>query len=156
MRSKIRKRGIRKPDVFFGCIVAKVILVGLIVRISYLLRLFAQNRNAHIDIMYPFGYTFPMFTIKQTDTFSKWLKKLKDIQGKVAVIRRIDRMKNGNFGDHKPVGDDVSELRIPSGPGYRVYYTKDGDQIIILLIGGDKSSQSDDIAKAKKLAKELK
>ena len=97
-----------------------------------------------------------MFTIKQTDTFSKWLKKLKDIEGKVAVIRRIDRIKNGNFGDHKAVGDDVSELRIPSGPGYRVYYTKKGNEIIILLIGGDKSSQSDDIAKAKKLAKELK
>lgn len=61
-----------------------------------------------------------MFTIKQTETFSKWLVKLKDIQGKVSVIRRIDRMKKGNFGDHKPVGDNVSELRITTGPGYRV------------------------------------
>ena len=96
-----------------------------------------------------------MYLIKQTDNFSKWLKKLKDIQGKVAVIRRIERMKNGNFGDHKSVGDEVSELRIQTGPGYRVYYTQQGEKIIILLIGGDKSSQQDDIEKSKKLAKEL-
>lgn len=105
--------------------------------------------------MYPFGYNISMYSIKQTDIFSKWLKKLKDVQGKVAVIRRIDRMKNGNFGDHKSVGDEVSELRIPTGPGYRVYYTQYGEEIIILLIGGDKSSQQDDIVKAKKLVKEL-
>jgi putative addiction module killer protein len=96
-----------------------------------------------------------MYLIKQTDTFSKWLLKLKDIQGKVSVLRRIDRVKSGNFGDHKPVGDGVSELRITIGAGYRVYYTQKEEEIVILLIGGDKSTQSKDIAKAKQLKQEL-
>ena len=65
-----------------------------------------------------------MYIIKQTDIFSKWLKKLKALQGKVAIIRRIDRMKLGNFGDHKAIGEGISELRITIGLGYRVYYTK--------------------------------
>ena len=96
-----------------------------------------------------------MYIIKQTDIFSKWLKKLKDIQGKVSIIRRIDRMRLGNFGDHKSVGENISELRITVGPGYRVYYTRKDDEIIILLIGGDKSTQREDIAKAKQIVKEL-
>lgn len=92
-----------------------------------------------------------MYIVKQTNIFSQWLSKLKDTQGKVAVLRRVDRMKFGNFGDHKSVGNNISELRIPTGPGYRVYYTQKDDEIIILLVGGDKSSQSDDIKKAKAL-----
>jgi len=96
-----------------------------------------------------------MYLIKQTDLFSKWLTKLKDIKGKVAVLRRIDRIKEGNFGDHKFVGLEVSELRIKVGAGYRVYYTKKEDEIIILLVGGDKSTQSKDIAKAQQIYKEL-
>lgn len=96
-----------------------------------------------------------MYLIKQTDIFSKWLKKLKDIKGKVSIIRRIDRIKQGNFGDYKSVGEGISELRITTGPGYRVYYTKKDDEIIILLIGGNKSTQAEDIAKAKQLQKEL-
>lgn len=92
-----------------------------------------------------------MYIIKQTNIFSQWLSKLKDTQGKVAVLRRVDRMKFGNFGDHKSVGNNLSELRIPTGPGYRVYYTQKNDEIIILLVGGDKSSQGDDIKKAKAL-----
>ena len=96
-----------------------------------------------------------MYLIKQTDVFWKWLKKLKDIKAKVSIIRRVDRIKNGNFGDCKSVGESVYELRITTGPGYRVYYTQEEGEIVILLIGGDKSSQSEDITKAKKLAKEL-
>jgi len=99
-----------------------------------------------------------MYIIKQTDIFSKWLKKLKDIQGKVSIIRRIDRMRLGNlgnFGDHKFVGENISELRITVGPGYRVYYTRKDDEIIILLTGGDKSTQTADIAKAKQIMKEI-
>jgi putative addiction module killer protein len=95
-----------------------------------------------------------MYEVKESDLFSKWLLKLKDIQGKVAIIRRVKRVRAGNFGDHKSVGDKVSELRITTGPGYRVYYTQQGDEIIILLVGGDKSSQSKDIEKAKEMAKE--
>jgi len=96
-----------------------------------------------------------MYLIKQTEIFSKWLLKLKDIKGKVAVLRRIDRIKKGNFGDYKSVGLNVSELRITVGAGYRVYYTKKEDEIIILLVGGDKSTQSKDILKAQQLCKEL-
>ncbi len=67
----------------------------------------------------------------------------------------IDRMRIGNFGDYKSVGNKIFELRIPSGPGYRVYYTKNQDEIIVLLIGGDKSSQKEDIKKSKKILKEI-
>ena len=96
-----------------------------------------------------------MYKINQTKTFSSWLLKLKDIKGKVSILRRIDRLKNGNFGNFKSLGDKVYELKISLGPGYRVYYTKKDEEIIILLVGGDKSSQSEDIKKAKKMAKEI-
>lgn len=96
------------------------------------------------------------YDIKQTDIFSKWLLKLKDIKGKVSIIRRIDRMRKGNFGDHKGLGDDVSELRFTIGAGYRVYYTVQNGEIVLLLVGGDKSTQKVDIQQAKVLAKELK
>lgn len=95
-----------------------------------------------------------MYDIKQTERFSKWLLKLKDLQGKIAIARRVERMRKGNFGDHKSVGDNVSELRITKGPGYRVYYTIKQDEIIILLVGGDKSSQQNDIQTAKTILKE--
>ena len=64
-----------------------------------------------------------MYLIQQTELFSKWLHKLKDIKGKVAIIRRIERVREGNFGDYKVINSDISELRITTGPGYRVYYT---------------------------------
>ena len=96
-----------------------------------------------------------MYLIKQTNIFSKWLSKLKDTKGKVSILRRIDRMKLGNFGDYKSVGNNISELRIITGPGYRVYYTKQDDEIIVLLIAGDKSSQNDDIKKANDILEEL-
>ena len=108
----------------------------------------------NLDNSYLLRYTFIMFTIKENKIFSKWLLKLKDIRGKVAILRRIKRVKNRNFGDHKSVGDGVHELRIIIGAGYRVYYTQRGKEIIILLVGGDKSTQSKDIEKAKKLSKE--
>ena len=96
-----------------------------------------------------------MYLIKQTNIFSKWLKKLKDTKGRVSIIRRIDRVAQGNFGDHKSVGDEVWELRLTTGPGYRIYYTKKDDEIVILLVGGDKSTQTEDISKTKQLLKEL-
>jgi len=97
-----------------------------------------------------------MYLVKQTDVFSKWLKKLKDTRGKVSIIRRIARVTQGNFGDHKSVGDKVWELRLTTGPGYRVYYTQKDDEIVILLVGGDKSTQTEDISKAKLLLKEIR
>lgn len=95
-----------------------------------------------------------MYQIRQTNQFSSWLSKLKDVKGKVSIFRRIDRIRNGNFGDYKSVGENIFELRFTIGPAYRVYYTKVEDEIILLLIAGDKSTQSEDIKKAKELAKE--
>jgi len=95
-----------------------------------------------------------MYLIKQTNYFSKWMIRLKDIRGKVSIIRRIDRMRTGNFGDYKFIGNGIYELKITTGPGYRIYYIKKNSDIIILLIAGDKSTQDKDINKAKTLAKE--
>ncbi len=96
-----------------------------------------------------------MYEIRRTDTFSKWLDRLRDARARVRVLSRLTRVEAGNLGDHKPVGEDVSELRIDYGPGYRVYFTKRGSTIIVLLIGGDKSSQKQDIKRAIQLAQEL-
>lgn len=95
------------------------------------------------------------YKIFQTERFSSWLRKLKDMKGKVSILRRIDRLKVGNFGDFKSLSENIYELRIQSGPAYRIYYTLKEGEIIILLVGGDKSTQSKDIKKAKELAKEI-
>ena len=97
-----------------------------------------------------------MYKVKKSRHFEKWMNSLKDLKGKIAIVRRIERMCYGNFGDVKPVGDNVSELRIQVGPGYRVYFTKFEEKLIVLLVGGDKSTQSKDITKAKTLLEELK
>lgn len=96
-----------------------------------------------------------MYEIKQTSEFRNWLSSLRDIRAHTILLRRMDRISNENFGDHKMISSKVSELRIDYGPGYRVYYMKNGDEIIFLLIGGDKSSQKKDIQKAKELAQEI-
>ena len=93
-----------------------------------------------------------MLELRRTDEFAKWLKKLRDADAKSRInlrIRRIALM--GNLGDYKPVGDGVYELRIDYGPGYRLYFAQRGSEIILLLIGGDKTSQQRDIKKAKEL-----
>ncbi len=95
-----------------------------------------------------------MLEIKQTSTYRKWQSKLKDRRAKALIAARIFRLANGLAGDVSPVGQGVSELRIHYGPGYRVYFKKKGALIIILLCGGDKSTQSKDIQIALKLAKE--
>ena len=95
-----------------------------------------------------------MYKIKETIYFSKWLKKLRDVKGKVSIIRRLKRVRQGNFGDFKSLGNTICELRLTTGPGYRIYYMQKNDEIIILLVGGDKSTQTQDIKKAKQLAKE--
>jgi putative addiction module killer protein len=95
-----------------------------------------------------------MITIKQSALFLKWQKKLRDNKAKALIAARIFRLANGLAGDVEPVGEGISELKIHSGPGYRVYYKQHGNEIIILLCGGDKSTQSSDIKMAKKLAKE--
>ncbi|WP_454850503.1 type II toxin-antitoxin system RelE/ParE family toxin [Rhizobium binxianense] len=96
-----------------------------------------------------------MIEVRQTTTFSKWLNELRDRNARMRVVTRIRRLELGNPGDVKAVGEGVSEMRIPYGPGYRVYFVTMGDTVVILLCGGDKSSQSRDIALAKQMAKEI-
>jgi putative addiction module killer protein len=95
-----------------------------------------------------------MIEVRQTDLFAKWLRKLRDEQARARIQIRIRRLSLGNFGDVRPVGEGVSELRIDYGPGYRVYFQQIGSMLVLLLVGGDKKTQDADIAKAKKLAKE--
>lgn len=87
--------------------------------------------------------------------FEKWLSDLRDRQTRSRILTRLSHVQEGNFGDHKSVGDGVSELRFAFGPGYRVYYTRRGNVVVIMLCGGDKGSQQGDIRKAKALAAEL-
>ena len=94
------------------------------------------------------------YEIEKTEIFDKWLRKLKDRQAAMAIIKRLGRAKLGNFGDVEPAGEGVSEIRIFIGPGYRLYYTIRQSTIIFMLCGGDKSSQKKDIKKAKDLAKQ--
>ncbi|HEY3411780.1 MAG TPA: type II toxin-antitoxin system RelE/ParE family toxin [Armatimonadota bacterium] len=96
-----------------------------------------------------------MVDIRRTDEFDKWLPKLRDARARAKILVRITRLSLGNPGDVQPVGEGVSEMRIDYGPGYRVYYTDRGGKLIVLLVGGDKSSQERDIAKAKELARGL-
>ena len=93
-----------------------------------------------------------MLVVRLTATFRDWRDSLRDSRAKVAIARRIDRLAAGNAGDVKSVGEGVSELRIDNGLGYRVYYLRRGAVLIVLLCGGDKSTQVKDIATAKKLA----
>lgn len=93
-----------------------------------------------------------MNTIQQTAVFAAWLHGLADKVGKALIVARVDAAKVGNFGDCEPVGDGVSELRIHFGPGYRVYFMREGYVVYLLLCGGDKSTQKADIARAKKMA----
>jgi putative addiction module killer protein len=95
-----------------------------------------------------------MREIRRTDVFKKWLKKLKDRRGKALIYKRIERLAEGNSGDSVPIGEGLSEMRIHYGPGYRIYYKDTGTELIILLCGGDKSTQEADIARAKKLVNE--
>lgn len=95
------------------------------------------------------------YFVEALDSFNDWLRSLRDIRAKVAVVRRIDRAGLGNFGDHKAVGEGVSEMRIDIGQGYRVYYTIRQQRIVFLLCGGNKVTQSDDIKRAIKLAREV-
>ena len=95
-----------------------------------------------------------MIEFKQTETFRKWRIRLRDERIRALIASRLDRLAFGNAGDVKPVGQGISELRIDYGPGYRTYFQKLGNTIIILLCGGDKSTQAKDIKTAKRLAAE--
>src|SRR5271170_4707631 len=96
-----------------------------------------------------------MKEIRQTETFSEWLRNLSDSRAKARIAARIDRLALGNPGDVAPVGEGVSEMRVHYGPGYRVYFVQRGAALVVLLCGGDKSTQAGDIRKAKQLVSEL-
>jgi len=96
-----------------------------------------------------------MIEVRKTEIFTKWFDSLRDRKARARIQARIDRVEMGNFGDVAPVGDGVSELRLFYGPGYRVYFVQKGSVVVILLSGGDKSSQNADIVKAKEIAKKL-
>jgi putative addiction module killer protein len=96
-----------------------------------------------------------MIEIRKTEIYAKWIDGLRDIRARARILARVERLATGNPGDVKPVGEGLSELRINYGPGYRVYYTQRGRKIIILLAGGDKSTQARDIKTALRLARNL-
>ena len=96
-----------------------------------------------------------MIEIRKTDLFAKWIDSLSDIRAKARILVRIERLATGNPGDARAVGEGISELRINYGPGYRVYYKKVGQTLIVLLAGGDKRTQSRDIKAAKRLVEGL-
>jgi len=99
-----------------------------------------------------------MIEIRKTEAYARWIDGLRDVHARARILARVERLAIGNPGDVKPVGEGVppvSELRINYGPGYRVYYTRQGREIVILLAGGDKSTQARDIKTALRLARNL-
>lgn len=96
-----------------------------------------------------------MIEVRQTRQFERWLEALRDSQARLRILKRIDRLELGNFGDARSVGSGVSELRVDHGPGYRVYFARRGNRIVILLCGGDKGSQGRDIEMAIRMAGDI-
>jgi putative addiction module killer protein len=106
--------------------------------------------------LYPIGYNKHMeYILEQTKSFETWHLSLRDLRAKIAIARRLERAKQGNLGDVKSVGGNVSEMRINIGAGYRVYFTMRKGMIIVLLAGGNKSTQNSDIKRAIKMAQEI-
>lgn len=95
------------------------------------------------------------YLVKQTEIFFEWRKSLKDLRAATSIRRRIERVESGNLGDVKPVGGGVSEMRVDVGAGYRLYFTMRDRVVVLLLVGGDKSTQQSDIRKAIEMAKEI-
>lgn len=101
------------------------------------------------------GYTVVVYQIRKTQLLADWLDGLRDLRGRARIQARIERLAAGHPGDAKPIGEGVSELRVDCGPGYRVYFKKQGREIIVLLAGGNKSTQTRDIRIARQLARNL-
>lgn len=96
-----------------------------------------------------------MIEIRKTEHFARWIDNLRDVRGRARVLARIERLAGGNPGDFKRVRGGISEMRIDYGPGYRIYFKRRGQELIILLAGGDKSTQAKDIEAALRLARDL-
>lgn len=101
------------------------------------------------------SYKIHVFEVLKTDEFDNWLSALADQRAVAKIASRIERLGLGNAGDVKPVGEGISEMRLNYGPGYRIYYKQTGRTIVLILCGGDKSSQEGDIKRAKEIAKEI-
>lgn len=112
----------------------------------------ARNAPEPVAFSNVVAYKQQMPKVKQSETFSSWLRDLRDTKARAKIAVRIQRLEDGNPGDVAPVGDGVSEMRIHYGPGYRVYFAARGAELVILLCGGDKASQARDIETAKRLA----
>jgi putative addiction module killer protein len=105
------------------------------------------------------GYAMPMNYknfVHETSEYSEWFKQLRDMRGRARIAARVDSARAGNFGDYKVLDEGICEMRIDFGPGYRVYYAREGLNVYLLVLGGDKSSQTKDIARAKELWKAIK
>jgi len=105
--------------------------------------------------MYRRGYTRHPIEIRETEAYARWFKRLRDGQAKTRVLVRVRRLSLGNAGDAAPVGEGVSEMRVHCGPGYRIYFIQHREDLAILLAGGDKKTQKQDIQRAKELARGL-
>jgi len=104
--------------------------------------------------LFPAGYNDDMIEIKQTEVFETWLDDLRDRRAIRLIAARLERLTHGHFGDAKPVGGGISELRIHYGAGYRIYFQQRGKEIVLLLCGGDKNTQARDIQRARAIAKQ--
>jgi putative addiction module killer protein len=113
----------------------------------------SRRRKISCLPVYPMGYNRVMIEVRQTEMFRTWLAALRDRRAQARIAARIQRAAYGNLGDVRPVGNGVSEMRVDYGPGYRVYFIQ--RQLIVLLCGGDKSTQSRDIERAQALAEEV-
>jgi len=113
------------------------------------------NAKKGLALLHPIGYNYLVIEIRKTDVFERWLTGLRDKRAVAKINTRLRRMMLGNPGDVSPVREGVSELRIDYGPGYRVYFVKRGNEVVILLAGGDKRTQAKDIEKALDLARIL-
>jgi len=109
-----------------------------------------------IQLIYEYDSTEREACLWGTELFDKWIARLKDSAGKALIIKRIRSAERGNFGDCFPIGNGVSEMRIHSGPGYRVYFTRTDDVVYVLLCGGSKRRQQKDVTRAIAMATELK
>ena len=105
--------------------------------------------------MYPYGYSGAVFTVRLTEEFQRWLDGLADKRAQVRIVARLRMAETGNLGDWASVGAGVSEMRVHFGPGYRLYFTRRDRVLIIMLAGGDKSTQARDVKRAHRIASEL-
>lgn len=115
-----------------------------------------KNQPPSLDYLYPIRYYKGVNTLKASEEFNTWLMKLKDLKGKARMLARIKSAELGNFGNCKALGQNIFEMKVDTGPGYRIYYACIDTKVYLLLAGGDKSTQARDIHRAKQIFQRLK